>query len=229
MSGNQRHLDYCFKLIIIGDSGTGKSCILRRYLESQYYEDQTHTIGVEFGAKILFLNGKNIKLQIWDTAGQERYRSVVKSYYRDAIGAIVVYDITNEQSFLNTKRWIEEAKSLSSDQMTCILVGNKKDKIEHQQEQERKVSFLQGSQLAHSLNSMFFETSAVSGENIDEIFTKLTKSILLKLESDELNLSTKQSIIVNTNVNNQKNSITTDLNGDGNGENNGSYLSYCGC
>lgn len=93
-----------------------------------------------------------------NSAGQERYRSVVRSYYRDAIGAIVVYDITNEESFKNVKRWIEDARELSDDNVTCIVVGNKKDK-----EDERKINFMRGSQLAHDMDAAFFEASAVTG------------------------------------------------------------------
>ncbi|KAF0973285.1 hypothetical protein FDP41_008492 [Naegleria fowleri] len=208
-------LDYCLKLIVIGDSGAGKSCVMRRYLESNFYEDQTHTIGVEFGAKNINCGGKKIKLQIWDTAGQERYRSVVRSYYRDAIGAVVVYDITNEESFRNVKRWIEDARELSDDNVTCVLVGNKKDK-----EDERKVNFMRGSQMAQSLEAAFFETSAVTGEGIEDVFAKLTKMILTKIENNDLKPKTKQSILLDAGKKPQETETTTD---------NQSWSSYCLC
>ncbi|RNA03820.1 ras-related Rab-4B, partial [Brachionus plicatilis] len=106
MSNPTDSYDYLFKFLIIGRTGVGKSCILHRFVENKFKEDTTHTIGVEFGSKLVNVNNKSIKLQIWDTAGQERFRSVTRSYYRGAAGALLVYDITSRDSFNSLQNWL---------------------------------------------------------------------------------------------------------------------------
>ena len=120
--------EYIFKYIIIGDSGVGKSCVLLQFLENAFKANHEATIGVEFGTKVIDIdNGVNVKLQVWDTAGQDAFKSITRSYYRNAAGALVVYDITNRNSFINVQKWLEEAKANGNREMVLALVGNKSD------------------------------------------------------------------------------------------------------
>lgn len=173
--------DYMFKIIIIGESGTGKSCLLHYFLENKYKKNQNQTVGVEFGCKHLEINSKRIKLQIWDTAGQERFRSVTKSYYRGAAAAILVYDITNQESFQKLASWINDAKSLSRQDISMIVIGNKCDLSG-----ARFVDFIEASQFCQENQVPLLETSAVTGENVELAFMKITKSILDRLEGGKI-------------------------------------------
>jgi small GTP-binding protein len=173
--------DYLFKFLVIGSAGTGKSCILHQFIGNTFKEDSSHTIGVEFGSKILPVGGRTVKLQIWDTAGQERFRSVTRSYYRGAAGALLVYDISSRDSFNNLANWLTDARTLASPAIVIVLVGNKKDL-----EDEREVTFMEASRFAQENGIMFLETSAKTGESIEEAFLKCSKNILSKIESGEL-------------------------------------------
>lgn len=124
--------NYLFKFIVIGDTGVGKSCIVLQFIENKTRTTHDVTIGVEFGAKIIAVqnssrDSRNIKLQIWDTAGQENFRSITRSYYRSAIGALLVYDITRRETFAHIKNWLDEVKSNGNPHMEILLVGNKND------------------------------------------------------------------------------------------------------
>jgi len=169
--------DYLFKLIVIGDAATGKSCLLHRFTEGRFKGDSTHTIGVEFGSKILELNGRTVKLQIWDTAGQERFRSVTRSYYRGAAACVVVYDITSRESYNHLHTWLNDARALATSQLMVVLVGNKSDLAE-----SRQVSYQEANNYAQENELHFLETSAKTGENVEEIFDKIARSILYKIE-----------------------------------------------
>ncbi|XP_063700689.1 ras-related protein Rab-4B [Culicoides brevitarsis] len=173
--------DFLFKFLVIGSAGTGKSCILHQFIESKFKEGSSHTIGVEFGSKIINVGGKSIKLQIWDTAGQERFRSVTRSYYRGAAGALLVYDITNRDSFNVLENWLSDARTLASPNIVILLVGNKRDL-----EDEREVTFIEASNFAQANEMVFLETSAKSGENVEEAFLKCSKTILAKIQNGEL-------------------------------------------
>ncbi|CAG5118391.1 unnamed protein product [Candidula unifasciata] len=144
-------------------------------------QDSNHTIGVEFGSKVVNVGGKAVKLQIWDTAGQERFRSVTRSYYRGAAGALLVYDITSRETYNALTNWLTDARTLASPNIVIVLVGNKKDL-----EAEREVTFLEASRFAQENELMFLETSALTGENVEETFLKCARSILTKIESGEL-------------------------------------------
>nr|CAD7409460.1 unnamed protein product [Timema poppensis] len=135
--------DFLFKFLVIGSAGSGKSCLLHQFIESKFKDDSSHTIGVEFGSKIVNVGGKSVKLQIWDTAGQERFRSVTRSYYRGAAGALLVYDITNRESFNALSNWLSDARTLASPNIIILLVGNKKDL-----DATREVTFLEASRFA---------------------------------------------------------------------------------
>ncbi|XP_046984656.1 ras-related protein Rab-4B [Schistocerca americana] len=173
--------DFLFKFLVIGSAGSGKSCLLHQFIECKFKDESSHTIGVEFGSKIVNVGGKSVKLQIWDTAGQERFRSVTRSYYRGAAGALLVYDITNRDSFNALADWLSDARSLASPNIVILLVGNKKDL-----DAEREVTFLEASCFAQENELMFLETSARTGENVEEAFLKCSKSILAKIETGEV-------------------------------------------
>ncbi|XP_052891981.1 ras-related protein Rab-4B [Anopheles moucheti] len=173
--------DYLFKFLIIGRADSGKSCLLHHFIENKFKEDSSHTIGVEFGSRIVNVGGKSIKLQIWDTAGQERFRSVTRSYYRGAAGALLVYDTTSRDSFNVLWNWLNDARTLASQNICILLVGNKKDL-----EEDREVTFLEASNFAQENELIFLETSAKTGENVEEAFLKCSKTILAKIETGEL-------------------------------------------
>jgi Rab family protein len=163
------------KLIVVGDSGTGKSCLLHRFVEDTFCEEQTQTIGVEFGAKVIQLNGQKIKLQIWDTAGQERYRSVTRGYYRGAVGCLVVYDVTCRPSYDHVPQWLEDVKQLACDNVAVMLVGNKADLAIGER---RAVSHNEAALFAQERGYLHFETSASTGEFVADAFLKVAKTAL---------------------------------------------------
>mmetsp|Transcript_22133 Transcript_22133/g.39225 ORF Transcript_22133/g.39225 Transcript_22133/m.39225 type:complete len:203 (+) Transcript_22133:65-673(+) len=169
--------DYLFKFVIIGDTNAGKSCLLRYFLEKKFKKGSSHTIGVEFGSKVVGVAGKRVKLQIWDTAGQERFRSVTRSYYRGAAGCLLVYDITSRETYENLTSWLRDAKNLARPDITVVVVGNKCDR-----KNEREVTLLEASRFAQENDLLFMETSALTGECVDEVFLKCTSSIVSKIE-----------------------------------------------
>jgi len=173
--------DYLFKFIIIGEAATGKSCILNRFLSDTFKKDSTHTIGVEFGSKIVPVGGYNIKLQVWDTAGQERFRAVTKNYYRGAAGTILVYDVTSRETYNKVSSWVSDARTLANPDIAIVLVGNKIDLA-----QEREVTFMEASRYAQENDLMFLETSAYTGEGVQEVFLKCARTILTKIETGVL-------------------------------------------
>mmetsp|Transcript_1553 Transcript_1553/g.4247 ORF Transcript_1553/g.4247 Transcript_1553/m.4247 type:complete len:195 (-) Transcript_1553:215-799(-) len=150
--------DYLFKFILIGDSAVGKSCILTSLIENKFKKGSSHTIGVEFGSKIINVSGKRVKLQIWDTAGQERYRSVTRSYYRGAAGALIVYDITNRDTYHHLINWLADARTLARADISIIAVGNKSDLKD-----KRAVTFLEASRCAqeNGVSSMVHMTVCI--------------------------------------------------------------------
>ncbi|CAD8117712.1 unnamed protein product [Paramecium sonneborni] len=172
---------YLFKFILIGDTGVGKSCLLLQFIDKRFRQKHEVTIGVEFGAKLIELDGLNIKLQIWDTAGQESFRSITRSYYRSAAGAIVVYDITKRESYENVARWMEEVKQNGNPKLSMLLVGNKGDL-----ESERQISYNEAQQFAKECGIEFFETSAKTANNVDEIFVKMAQIILEKINLGQI-------------------------------------------
>ena len=205
MSTPGMNYDYLLKYIIIGDSAVGKSNLLLRFAQNDFKYEYQLTIGVEFGAKNIEINKRRYRLQIWDTAGQENYRSITRAYYKNSVCAILVYDITNRDSFEHISNWIEDCLSQSPKTVFMVLVGNKSDLNE-----QRKVSFEEGQQMAKNNNMMFFETSAKSGANVDKIFEQSAKEIDSKLnegyydlESDVcgikkgINVDTGSTVLIN--------------------------------
>ncbi|XP_044231107.1 ras-related protein Rab-15-like [Thunnus albacares] len=178
-----KQYDFLFRLLMLGDSGVGKTCMLRRFTESEFDPTHISTIGVDFKMKTLEIDGIKVRVQIWDTAGQERYQTITKQYYRRAQGIIFVYDITNEPSFQHIAKWASDVDECAPDKVQRILVGNKSD-----EEPMRRVTKTEGSKLAETYGMDFFETSASTGSNISESFTRVTELVLQAHKRDVDNL-----------------------------------------
>jgi len=174
----QAEYDYLFKLLLIGDSGVGKSCLLLRFADDTYTESYISTIGVDFKIRTIDLDAKTIKLQIWYTAGQERFRTITSSYYRGAHGIIVVYDTTDLESFNNVKQWLHEIDRYASENVNKLLVGNKSDLTS-----KRAVSFDQAKEFADSLGIEFIETSAKNSTNVEKAFMMMASQIKARYKS----------------------------------------------
>ena len=172
---DNNNYDLIFKLVLIGDSGVGKTNILSRYINNEFSYSSKSTVGVEFGSKIIKTNDKLIKIQIWDTAGQERYKSITSAYYKGAKGAFVVYDITRRDTFMNVDKWIGELKSTGNEDVFILLIGNKSDL-----EQERQVSTEEVTKKAEQLKIAFCETSALEGKNIEYAFQTVVEEVSKK-------------------------------------------------
>ena len=165
--------DLVFKILLLGDSEVGKSCFLMRYSENVFIENYITTIGLDYKLKTVKLDtGKTIKVQLWDTAGQDKYRTIAKNYYKGSHGILLLYDITKQSSFDNIREWVRDIKEEVSEKAIIFLIGNKID-IEDQ----RKISKEKGEELAEEFKIPFFEASAKSGENVDEVFKALYNKI----------------------------------------------------
>lgn len=173
--------DVLIKLLLIGDSGVGKSCLLLRFSEDSFTSSFITTIGIDFKIKKLNLDGKTVKLQIWDTAGQERFRTITSAYYRGAMGILLVYDITDEASFNNVRNWMRNIEQHASDSVNKILVGNKLDLAG----EKRAVPIERGQALADEFGFRFFETSAKEDMNVEEVFTAIAKDVMKRLAKEE--------------------------------------------
>lgn len=190
-----------FKLLLIGDSGVGKSSLLHRFADDDYKDDYISTIGVDFKIKTLEgPDGKQMKLQIWDTAGQERFRTITSSYYRGAHGIIIVYDITDSESFANVKQWLHEINRYASENVNKLLVGNKSDLTS-----DRQVSTEQGKELAESLKLDFVETSAKSNNNVTEVFHKMAGEIRERIAAAPRQESKAKKLTANGRFKKEKN------------------------
>jgi len=175
---------YLFKYIIIGDTGVGKSCLLLQFTDKRFQQVHDLTIGVEFGARMITIDGKQIKLQIWDTAGQESFRSITRSYYRGAAGALLVYDITRRETFNHLTSWLDDARQHANSNMTIMLIGNKCDL-----EQRRAVSLEEGQQFANEHGLVFLETSAKTAANVEEAFINTARKIYEKIQQGVFDVS----------------------------------------
>ncbi|RXI02302.1 hypothetical protein DVH24_026832 [Malus domestica] len=184
--------DYLIKLLLIGDSGVGKSCLLLRFSDGSFTTSFITTIGIDFKIRTIELDGKRIKLQIWDTAGQERFRTITTAYYRGAMGILLVYDVTDESSFNNIRNWIRNIEQHASDNVNKILVGNKAD----MDESKRAVPTSKGQALADEYGIKFFETSAKTNLNVEEVFFSIARDIKQRL-ADTDSRAEPQTIKIN--------------------------------
>jgi Ras-related protein Rab-1A len=207
--------DYLFKLLLIGDSGVGKSCLLLRFADDTYTESYISTIGVDFvrifvllpillsqandylncaqKIRTIELDQKTIKLQIWDTAGQERFRTITSSYYRGAHGIIVVYDVTDMESFNNVKQWLHEIDRYAAENVNKLLVGNKSDLTS-----KRVVSTEQGKEFADSLGIEFLETSAKTAQNVEQAFLTMASQIKARMKTQPAAQADKSGMVLNS-------------------------------
>ena len=164
-----------FKILTIGESGVGKTCILRRFVENKFLKNHLATIGIDFKTKTLTINNQEIKLKIWDTAGQERFRNITTQYYKGADGIVLVYDVTDDASYEKIRDWMDQILSnTQKDDIGLVLLGNKCDM------EPRSVTEEQGNKLAEELKISYFETSALTGQGIKEAFEQLTRDIMKK-------------------------------------------------
>ena len=165
--------DLVYKILLLGDSEVGKSCFLMRYADNVFVENYISTIGLDYKLKYIQIeSGEIIKVQLWDTAGQDRYRTIAKNYYKGSHGILLLYDVTKKESFDNIKEWIKQIREEVSEKTIIFLVGNKIDKTD-----VRKITTEEGAKLAEEYKLPFYETSAKTGENIEDIFNALYKKI----------------------------------------------------
>lgn len=178
--------EYLYKIVLIGDSGVGKSNLLSRFTRDEFNLESRSTIGVEFATRTVEVDGKRVKAQIWDTAGQERYRAITSAYYRGALGALIVYDITKTESYESVSRWLKELKDHADANIIIELVGNKSD-LDHL----RAVPTDEAKNFANENNLLFTEASALSADNVDLSFHLLLKNIYEMISKHQLD--TKES------------------------------------
>ncbi|TYI37994.1 hypothetical protein ES332_A03G254400v1 [Gossypium tomentosum] len=164
--------DYLFKIVLIGDSGVGKSNLLSRFTRNEFCLESKSTIGVEFATRTLQVEGRTVKAQIWDTAGQERYRAITSAYYRGALGALLVYDVTKPTTFENVSRWLKELRDHADSNIVIMLIGNKTD-LKHL----RAVSTEDGQSYAEKEGLSFIETSALEAINVEKAFQTILSEI----------------------------------------------------
>ena len=174
--------NYKIKIIVVGDSGVGKTNLINRFATDKFDTNSKATIGVEFVYKTLKIGKEVIKVEVWDTAGQERYRSITSSYYKGARGAIIVYDITNDDSFNNVESWMNEVVKKGKKDIQFLLLGNKSDLVN-----DRLVSEEKGIEKARELNMRLFEASALDKTNVNEAFNYLIKEIYLDVRREKMN------------------------------------------
>ncbi|KAK4271651.1 hypothetical protein QN277_020312 [Acacia crassicarpa] len=164
--------DYLFKVVLIGDSGVGKSNLLSRFTKNEFSHGSKSTIGVEFATRSISVEDKVVKAQIWDTAGQERYRAITSAYYRGAVGALIVYDMTRRVTYESVERWLKELRGHTDTNIVVMLVGNKSDLCHL-----RAVSVEEATEFAERENTFFMETSAQEAINVENAFTEVLSQI----------------------------------------------------
>ncbi|XP_030632823.1 ras-related protein Rab-43 isoform X2 [Chanos chanos] len=184
--------DFVFKIVLVGDVGVGKTCVVQRFKTGIFIERQGNTIGVDFTMKTIDIQGKRVK--IWDTAGQERFRTITQSYYRSTNGAIITYDITKKASFLSVPKWMEDVKKYGGSNIVPLLVGNKSDLAEM-----REVPFEDAQSMAQQLEFISaIETSAKDSSNVDEAFNKMAAELMLRHGGPMINENVTDSFKLNS-------------------------------
>lgn len=191
--GRTAKYDYLIKLLLIGDSGVGKSCLLLRYSDDSFTSSFITTIGIDFKIKSIAIGESKVKLQIWDTAGQERFRTITTAYYRGAMGILLVYDVSDESSFANVRNWMRQIEQNAAENVNRILIGNKAD-IDPS---ERKITHAQGKALASEYKINFFETSAKMNSNVDEAFLSIASDIVGRLRENPEHYGSEGGVSLN--------------------------------
>jgi len=192
--------DHLFKILMVGDSGVGKSSLLLRFTDDTFSGNFISTIGVDFKIRTTEIDGKTIKMQIWDTAGQERFRTITSSYYRGAHGVILVYDVTDQVTFNNARQWLTEIDRYSCGHIAKLLVGNKTDLSS-----QRVIDTNVGKEFAKQFNMQFFEASAKDGSNVEKCFLMLVRTIFEEKEKKPSSaLGGTQSLSITTNAGKKK-------------------------
>ncbi|KAL3515749.1 hypothetical protein ACH5RR_022651 [Cinchona calisaya] len=199
--------DYLFKVVLIGDSGVGKSNLLSRFTRNEFCLESKSTIGVEFATRTLQVEGRTVKAQIWDTAGQERYRAITSAYYRGALGALLVYDVTKPTTFENVSRWLKELRDHADSNIVIMLIGNKTD-LKHL----RAVATEDAQGFAEKEGLSFIETSALEATNVEkafqtilgEIYRIISKKSLASDESAPASIKEGQTLVVGAEETNSK-------------------------
>jgi small GTP-binding protein len=190
MSGKDEDYDYLFKVVLIGDSGVGKSNLLSRFTRNEFNLESKSTIGVEFATKSIQVDGKLIKAQIWDTAGQERYRAITSAYYRGAVGALLVYDISKSLTFENVERWLKELRDHAEQNIVIMLVGNKSD-LRH----KRQVQTEDAMKYVEENHISFIETSALDSTGVDEAFKQILTEIYRLMNRKTMSADSKTQAV----------------------------------
>ena len=178
------------KLVLLGEAAVGKSSIVLRFVSNDFAENKESTIGAAFLTQRVTINEHTVKFEIWDTAGQERFASLAPMYYRNAQAALVVYDVTKPQSFIKARHWVKELHEQASKDIIIALVGNKIDML--QEGGERKVAREEGEKLAEEKGLLFFETSAKTGENVNDVFLGIGEKIPLKTAEEQNSASNER-------------------------------------
>ena len=192
MKTTDEHIDYLLKIVTLGESGVGKTNLISRYVFDKFNDNTMSTVGVDFSLKTLNLSGKNIKIQIWDTAGQEKLRALASAYYKNANGAILVYDITKKETFRKLIYWIKELKNNAPENAKVILLGNKSDLVA-----EREVAVDEGKAFAKERGYFFMEVSAKNNtdECVNKGFNILLDTILNNMNSETV-ISSKKGVML---------------------------------
>ena len=175
MSNNNEDHQLSFKFVLVGDSAVGKTAMCKQFCEHKFDENQAQTVGLEFGTRSLDIKGTKVKLQIWDTAGQEKFHSITRNYFRSAMAVFLVFDVTNRDSFSHLSVWADDAMKLSPTSSIKVLVGNKTDLAE-----KRAVSTAEAQDFAEQNGLKFFETSALSGDRIEDTFIETAHDVYSK-------------------------------------------------
>eukprot|EP01068_Selenidium_serpulae_P010556 Selendium_serpulae@DN5493_c0_g1_i1.p1 len=186
-SSSPLQYDYLMKLLLVGDCAVGKSCLLLRFTEGKFQNQHMTTIGVDFKIRHVNVDGKMLKLQIWDTAGQERFRTITQAYYRNAMGILLCYDVSNRESFNNVRSWVAQISSHAADNVCKVIVANKCDL-------PNEVSQVEAEALSEEFGVPVIETSAATGENVDEAFLTIARAIMTRIIADNFKAKSSKSM-----------------------------------
>ncbi|OHT14370.1 Ras-related protein Rab-14 [Tritrichomonas foetus] len=179
-----RKFDYSLKVVVVGESGVGKTCLLVRFVRNSFDEESQSTLGVEFMSKIIQTQKHRIQLQLWDTAGQELFRSVTRGYYRGSVGALLLFDLSNRDTFDNIGKWLQDVRDIARPECVLALIGNKSDL-----DSKRQISREEAEEFAKQNSMLYFEVSAKTGENVEPAFDGIVSAIEKNLDNGAYELT----------------------------------------